>query len=218
MKKLLFCFLCWSTFTHAQVQESNQIGAFYHLGYTAMSYQKAAENPGFNRTMDSLQTGGMAQELDLVYARRLTRELSFVSGLRFQNYRYNFLENALPAMKTYQQVLSYVGIPLGLEYNIITEKWQPFLGLSFVSSKLIDSHISYVLQNGWNQEQVEAYMPNSTWQFSSCLNFGAQLPVTLKWSVKPSVTFSYTLNSIGASNVPQRPYQFAFQLGALYNF
>ena len=218
MKKLLFLFLFGSTFINAQVQESNQIGVFYHLGYTAMSYQKAAENPGFDRIMDSLQTGGMAQTFGFSYARRLNRELSFVSGLQFQNYRYNFLENALPGMKTYQHVLNYIAVPLGLEYNIITDKWQPFLGFTIVTSKLVDSHVSYVLQNGWNQEQPEGYAPNTTWQMSSALNFGAQLPVTLKWSIKPSVMLSYTLNSLGASNVPQRPYQLAFQLATLYNF
>lgn len=183
-----------------------------------MSYQKAAENPDFNRIMDSFQTGGMAQELGLTYARRLTRELSFVSGLHFQNFRYNFLENALPGMKTYQHVLNYIALPLGLEYNFITEKWQPFLGITMVSSKLVDSHIAYIPQVGWNEIQSSAYTPNTTWQFSSNIIFGAQLPVTLKWSVKPSVKFSYTLNSIGSSNVPQRPYQFGFQTAVLYNF
>jgi hypothetical protein len=218
MKKILFCFLCWSTFSNAQVQERNQIGAFYHLSYTAMSYQKSAENPGFNRTMDSLQTGGLAQEFGCTYSQRLTRELAFVSGLQFQNYRYNFLENALPGMKTYQHVLNYIAVPLGLEYNFITDNWQPFLGFTIVTSKLVNSHVSYVLQNGWNQEQTDAYAPNTTWQMSSAFQFGAQLPVTLKWSIKPSVRLNYTLNSIGSSNVPQRPYQLGFQTAVLYNF
>jgi len=218
MKKILFCFLCWSSFSNAQVQERNQIGAFYHLGYTAMSYQKATENPGFDRIMDSLQTGGMAQEFGLSFFRRLTRELSFVSGLHFQNFSYNFLENALPGMKTYQHVLNYMALPLGLEYNFITEKWQPFLGFTLVTSKLVDSHIAYIPQEGWNEIQSSAYTPNTTWQFSSNINFGAQLPVTLKWSIKPSVIFSYTLNSIGSSNAPQRPYQLGFQTAVLYNF
>jgi hypothetical protein len=168
--------------------------------------------------MDSLQTGGLAQAFGLTYSRRLNRELAFVSGLQFQNYRYNFLENALPGMKTYQHVLNYVALPLGLEYNFITENWQPFIGFSLVTSKLVDSHVSYVLQNGWNQEQPEAYAPNTTWQMSSALHFGAQLPVTLKWSIKPSVILSYTLNSLGTSNVPQRPYQLGFQTAMLYNF
>jgi len=203
---------------NAQVQERNQIGAFYHLGYTAMTYQKAADNPGFNLLMDSLQTGGLAQTSGFSYTRRLTRELAFVSGLQFQNYRYNFLENSLPGMKTYQHVLNYVALPLGLEYNFITENWQPFIGFSLVTSKLVDSHVSYVLQNGWNQEQPEAYAPNTTWQMSSALQFGAQLPVTLKWSIKPCVILSYTLNSLGTSNVPQRPYQLGFQTAMLYNF
>ena len=122
MKKLLLFFVFLGTISFAQVQEKNQIGAFYHLGYTAMSYQKAAENPGFDRIMDSLQTGGMAQEYGLSYSRRLTRELSFVTGLHFQNFRYNFLENALPGMKTYQHVLNYMALPFGLEYNFITGK------------------------------------------------------------------------------------------------
>ena len=218
MKKLLFLFLFGSTFANAQVQESNQIGVFYHLGYTAMSYQKAADSPGFDRIMDSLQTGGTAQEFGLSYTRRLTRELAFVSGLRFQNYGYNFLENALPGMKTYQHILNYIALPLGLEYNIITDKWQPFFGFTFVTSKLVNSAIAYIPQVGWNEIQLPAYTPNTTWQFSSNVNFGAQLPVTLKWSIKPSVMLSYTLNSIGASNVPQRPYQLAFQTAVLYNF
>jgi hypothetical protein len=218
MKKLLFLFLFGGNLANAQVQESNQIGAFYHLGYTAITYQKSADNPGFNLLMDSLQTGGLAQAFGLTYSRRLNRELAFVSGLQFQNYRYNFLENALPGMKTYQHVLNYVALPLGLEYNFITENWQPFIGFSLVTSKLVDSHVSYVLQNGWNQEQPEAYAPNTTWQMSSALHFGAQLPVTLKWSIKPSVILSYTLNSLGTSNVPQRPYQLGFQTAMLYNF
>lgn len=218
MKKLLFLFLFGGNLANAQVQESNQIGAFYHLGYTAMTYQKAADNLGFNLLMDSLQTGGLAQAYGFSYTRRLTRELAFVSGLQFQNYRYNFLENALPGMKTYQHVLNYVALPLGLEYNFITENWQPFIGFSLVTSKLVDSHVSYVMQNGWNQEQTEAYVPNTTWQMSSALNFGAQLPVTLKWSIKPSVILSYTLNSLGSSNAPQRPYQLGFQTAVLYNF
>jgi hypothetical protein len=168
--------------------------------------------------MDSLQTGGLAQAFGLTYSRRLNRELAFVSGLQFQNYRYNFLENALPGMKTYQHVLNYIALPLGLEYNFITDNWQPFLGFTLVTSKLVNSHVSYVLQNGWNQEQPEAYAPNTTWQMSAALHFGAQLPVTLKWSIKPSVMLSYTVNSLGTSNVPQRPYQLGFQTAMLYNF
>lgn len=218
MKKLLLFFVFLGTFSFAQVQEKNQIGAFYHLGFTAMSYQKAAENPGFDRIMDSLQTGGMAQELGLTYARRLTRELTFVGGLRFQNYRYNFLANSLPGLNTYQHILNYVGIPLGLEYNVITETWQPFVGFSVLSSKLIGSHLAYILQEGWNEVQTTAYTPYTTWQFSAAVHMGAQLPVTLKWSIKPSLMLSYSLNSLGASNVPQRPYQLAFQLATLYNF
>ena len=218
MKKLLLFFVFLGTFSFAQVQDKNQVGAFYQLGYTAMSYQKSAENPGFNRIMDSLQTGGMAQELGLTYARRLTRELTFVGGLRFQNYRYNFLSNSLPGINTYQHILNYVGIPLGLEYNVITETWQPFVGFSVLSSKLIGSHLAYILQEGWNVVQTTAYTPYTTWQFSAAVHMGAQLPVTLKWSIKPSLMLSYSLNSLGASNVPQRPYQLAFQLAILYNF
>jgi hypothetical protein len=218
MKKILLCFLFWNTFSNAQVQERNQIGAFYHLGYTAMSYQKSAVNPGFNRTMDSLQTGGLAQEFGCTYSHRLTRELSFVSGFYFQNNSYNFLENAFPGMKSYQHVLNYVALPLGLDYNIITDKWQPFLSFTIVTSKLVDSHVSYILQSGWNQEQFAAYTPHTAWQFSSNIILGAQLPVTLKWSIKPSVRFSYTLNSIGARDAPQRPYQLGFQTAVLYNF
>jgi hypothetical protein len=218
MKKLLFFFLFGSTLANAQVQEGNQIGAFYHLGYTSMTYQKSADNPGFNLMMDSLQTGGLVQASGLSYTRRLTRELAFVSGLQFQNYRFNFLENALPGMKTYQHVLNYIALPLGLEYNIITDNWQPFFGFTLMTSKRVNSHIAYISQVGWNEIQSSAYTPNSTWQLSSILNFGAQLPVTLKWSIKPSVIVSYTLNSIGSSYVPQRPYQLGFQTAMLYNF
>jgi hypothetical protein len=210
MKKLLFYFLCLSNLTNAQVQERNQIGAFYHLGYAAMSYQKSAENPGFNRTLDSLQTGG--------FTRRLTRELSLVSGLGFQNAHYIFLENALTGLKSYRQDLSYIALPIGVEYNIITDKWQPFFGLTILTSKLVNSQISYILQNGWNQEQAIAYTPSTTWQISTSINIGAQLPVTLKWSIKPSVMLSYSINSLGTSLAPQRPYQLAFQTAVLYNF
>lgn len=218
MKKLLLFFVFLGTIAFAQVQEKNQIGAFYQLGYTAMSYQKSTENPGFNRIMDSLQTGGMAQELGLTYARRLTRELTFVGGLRFQNCRYNFLANSLPGINTYQHILNYMSIPLGMEYNVITETWQPFVGFSVLSSKLIGSQMSYILQEGWNEVQTTAYTPNTTWQFSAAVHLGAQLPFTLKWSIKPSLMLSYSLNSLGASNVPQRPYQLAFQTAVLYNF
>jgi opacity protein-like surface antigen len=218
MKKLLLFFVFLGTFSFAQVQEKSQIGAFYQLGYTAMRYQKSFENPGFNRIMDSLQTGGMAQELGLTYARRLTRELTFVGGLRIQNHRYNFLANSLPGVNTYQHILNYVGIPLGMEYNIITETWQPFVGVSVLSSKLVGSQVAYILQEGWNEVQTATYIPNTNWQFSAAVHMGAQLPVTLKWSIKPSLMLSYSLNSLGATNVPQRPYQLAFQLATLYNF
>ena len=218
MKKFLFCFLCWTNFSNAQVQERNQIGGFYHIGYTAITYQKSENNPGFNVLMDSLQTGGLTQVSGLSYTRRLTRELAFVSGLQFHNSRYNYMENTLPGMKTYQHVLNYIALPLGIEYNFITDNWQPFLGFTLVTSKLVETHISYVLQNGWNQEQTEAYAPNTTWQMSTAFQFGAQLPVTLKWSIKPSVILNYTLNSLGTSTVPQRPYQLAYQTAVLYNF
>lgn len=218
MKKLLLFFVFLGTISFAQVQEKNQIGAFYQLGYTAMNYQKSMENPGFNRIMDSLQTGGMAQELGLTYARRLTRELTFVGGLRFQNYRYNFIANSLPGINTYQQILNYVAIPLGMEYNVITETWQPFIGFSFVSSYLLRSQISYIPQLGWNEIQTEAYRPNTSIMFGAALNLGAQLPVTLKWSLKPSIMLGYGINSLGTSVAPQRPYQLSFQTAVFYNF
>jgi hypothetical protein len=218
MKRIIFCFLSWSTLTLAQVQESNQIGVSYHFGYTAMSYQKSAENPGFNRTLDSLQTGGFAQAMGMTYTRRLTRELSLVSGLGFQNAHYIFLDNALTGLKSYRQDLSYIALPIGVEYNIITDKWQPFFGLTILTSKLVNSQISYILQNGWSQEQTVAYTPCTTWQISTSINIGAQLPVTLKWSIKPSVMLSYSINSLGTALAPQRPYQLAFQTAVLYNF
>lgn len=217
MKKILLFFVFIGTSSFAQVQQRNQIGAIYHLGYSALNYQKSDDNSGFNKVMDSLQTTGLTQGIGISYVRRLNRELTLLSGLQLQAFRFNFKANTLPSLNKYQQQLDYLSIPLGIEYNYITDTWQPFIGFSIVSSYLIRSQIAYTPQAVWNEIQATSYNPVKSFQMGAVLNIGAQLPVSLKWSFKPSVMLSYGTNSLGTSIAPQRPYQLAFQLAVLNN-
>ena len=109
-------------------------------------------------------------------------------------------------------------MPIGLEYNFITDGWQPFVGLYVQGSKIVQSKMEYVLQQGWNPTTTPSYLPANTWLCGMALAAGAQLPLTDHWTLEPSLLASKSFRSLMNNGTAQRPYQLTFQTALLYNF
>jgi hypothetical protein len=202
----------------AQVQQRNQIGPKLGLGYYNLSYGSAAKQTGLTQVLDSLQVGYMALDLGVYYKHRLTRELSLVTGIVFGRNQVNYMDNSLPLTAAYHQILFQLNVPVGIEYNIITDNWQPFFGVYLQGSKIMQSKMEYILQQGWNPTITSSYLPANTWLYGVSVSAGAQLPLTEHWTLEPSLVGVYTLRSLMKDGLAQHPYQFSLQAAVLYNF
>jgi opacity protein-like surface antigen len=215
---LFFLMLVMAVPAMAQVQQRNQFGPKLALGYYNLAYGSASKQTDLTQQLDSLQVGNVALDFGFSYKRRLTRELSIATGLGLGRYQVNFLENSLPSIAAYHQLLLQVNLPVGLEYNIITENWQPFFGVYLQGSKILQSKMEYILQQGWNPNTTQSYLPANTWLYGMAVSAGAQLPLTDHWTLEPAIWAAYSFKSLMANGAVQRPYQISFQAAVLYNF
>jgi hypothetical protein len=216
--KLFFLMLVFVVPAMAQVQQRNQLGPKLGFGYYNLAYGSSSKQTGLTRTLDSLQVGNTALNIGVSYKRRLTRELSLATGIELGKYQVNYLENSLPSLAAYHQKLLQLNVPIGLEYNIITDNWQPFFGVYVQGSKIIQSEMDYILQQGWNTTTLQSYLPATTWLYGMAITAGAQLPIADHWTFEPAIWATYSLKSLAANNLIQRPYQLSFQAAILYTF
>jgi hypothetical protein len=214
---LFFLMLVFVVPVIAQVQQRNQIGPKLGIGYYNLAYGRAAKQTDLTLVLDSLQVGNMALDFGVSYKRRLTREISLVTGITLGRNQVNYIDNSLPLTSSYHQILSQVNLPVGIEYNIITEKWQPFFGVYLQGSKIIQSRMEYVLQQSWNPTTTTSYLPSNTWLYGLSVSAGAQLPLTEHWTLEPSLVGIYTLRSLMKNGIAQHPCQVALQMAVLFN-
>ena len=210
--------LCFTLTSKAQVQKHNQFGPKLGFGYSNLGYGSVAKQTGLTQALDSLQVGSLALDFGFSYKRRITRELSLSTGLTFGRYQVNYHENSLPSTAAYHQILFQVNMPIGLEYNFITDGWQPFVGLYVQGSKIVQSKMEYVLQQGWYPNTTQSYLPANTWLYGMAISAGAQLPLTEHWTLEPAIWAAYSFKSLTSNGAAQRPYQCSLQAALLYNF
>lgn len=219
MKSILFLLVLIATLPlAAQVQQINQLGPKLGLGYYQIAYGSKAQQTNQTIELDSLQKGGLALDFGLAYKRRITRELSLVSGFQFGKYQVRYQENSLPAVATMKQIFYQFNLPIGLEYNFITENWQPFVGCYLNVSKVVKSDMQYILQEVWNETTVATYLPENTLLYGMSFIVGAQLPITDHWTLEPAVLAAASLRNLSQSGLTQRPFNLNFQTTILYNF
>lgn len=219
MKKILFILFIVSIIpANAQVQKQNQFGPKFGFGFYNLAYGSEAKQTELTQMLDSLQVGNMSLDFGVSYKRRLTREISFATGLSMGRYQVNYIANSLPLTAAYHQILSQVNVPFGFEYNIITDNWQPFFGIYLQGSKILQSKMEYILQQGWDPTTTASYLPANTWLFGMSASAGAQLPLNEHMTLEPSFIGVYTLRSLMNNGSAQRPYQFSAQAAIMYNF
>jgi hypothetical protein len=215
---LFFLMLVFVVSAMAQVQQRNQLGPKLGFGYYNLAYGGSSKQTELTRTLDSLQVGNTALNIGVSYKRRLTRELSLATGIELGKYQVNYLENSLPSLAACHQKLLQVNVPIGLEYNIITDNWQPFFGVYVQGSKIIQSKMEYILQQGWNANTLQSYLPATTWLYGMAMTVGAQLPLADHLTFEPSLWGVYSFNSLMSNGVAQYPYQLSFKAAVLYTF
>jgi hypothetical protein len=218
MKKLLF-FLFWvaTTKSYAQVQLGNQLGPKLAVGYANMNYSSLSSATAFSKLFDSLQQGGLHVEVGATYKHRISREFSISGSVSVAQFRINYLANSLPSLAACRQNLVQINLPIGIEYNLITENWQPFFGLYLQGAKIIKSTMTYQLQEVWNSVTETSNLPEHTLLYGISMATGAQLPITKQFTLEPSVFATYSLRSLSGS-AAQRPLNLAFQTTLMYNF
>jgi outer membrane protein W len=202
----------------AQVQQLNQFGPKLGLGYYQIAYGSKTQQTDLTATLDSLQKGGLALDFGMTYKRRITRELSLVTGFQFGKNQVRYQENSLPAVAMMRQVFYQFSLPIGLEYNFITENWQPFVGCYLNATKVVNSDMQYILQEAWNATTIATYLPENTLLYGMSFMVGAQLPMTEHWTLEPAVLAAASLRSLSQSGAAQRPVNLNFQTTILYNF
>jgi hypothetical protein len=129
-----------------------------------------------------------------------------------------YQENSLPAVAMMRQVFYQFSLPIGLEYNFITENWQPFVGCYLNATKVVNSDMQYILQEAWNATTIATYLPENTLLYGMSFMVGAQLPMTEHWTLEPAVLAAVSLRSLSQSGAAQRPVNLNFQTTILYNF
>jgi len=218
MKKLLILFLLVaSTNCFAQVQLGNQFGPKLAVGYANLNYASQSGAGSFSQLFDSLQKGGLHMEVGATYKRRISRELSISGSLTVSKYRINYLANSLPSLAACSQNLVQINLPIGIEYNLITENWQPFLGVYLQGAKVIKNSVTYQLQEVWNSVTETSYLPEHTLLYGISLATGAQLPIAKQFTLEPSVFATYSLRSLSSADA-QKPFNVVFQTTLMYNF
>jgi hypothetical protein len=218
MKKLLILIYLVATITtFAQVQLGNQIGPKLAIGFANINYNTQSGTESFSRLFDSLQQGGLHLEVGACYKHRISREFSISGSVSVAQYHINYLPNSLPSIAACRQNIVQINLPIGFEYNLITEKWQPFFGLYLQGAKIIKSTMTYQLQEVWNSVTETSYLPEYTLLYGISVATGAQLPITKQITLEPSVFATYSWRGL-SGKAAQRPLNMVFQTTLLYNF